>query len=59
MSVKKSSQLILLDRLSRLTIQQVAKWLGAEGARLLKETGKWNVRVRTLSATTGPGIFDE
>ena len=40
MAVKKSSQLTLHDRLSRLTIQQAAKWLGPDGARLLKESGK-------------------
>jgi superfamily II DNA or RNA helicase len=40
MAVKISSQLTLRDRLSRLTIQQAEKWLGAEGKRLLAEAGK-------------------
>lgn len=40
MAVKKSSQLTLHDRLSRLTIQQAAKWLGPNGAKLLADAGK-------------------
>ena len=40
MAVKKSSQLTLHDRLSRLTLAQAAKWLGPSGAKLLADAGR-------------------
>jgi superfamily II DNA or RNA helicase len=40
MAVKKSSELTLHDRLSRLTLQQAEKWLGPDGKRLLTEAGR-------------------
>src|SRR5437867_3524286 len=49
MAVKKSSQLTLHDRLSRLTIQQAAKWLGPDGPRLLKECGKREIDPGSVS----------
>jgi superfamily II DNA or RNA helicase len=58
MSVKKSSQLTLHDRLSRLTMQQAVKWLGPEGARLLKEAGKSDVEIDPAEVSwPNPGTF--
>jgi superfamily II DNA or RNA helicase len=37
MPVKSSAQLTLRDRLSRLTPAQAAKWLGTDGARLMRK----------------------
>ncbi len=45
MAVKRSSQLTLHDRLSRLTLPQAAKWLGPEGAKLLSDAGKTQIEI--------------
>ena len=41
MATKKSSNLTLKDRLSRLTYLQACKLLGGDGKRLIAEGGKW------------------
>ena len=43
MTTKKSSELTLKDRLSRLTFQQACQALGPDGARLIREGGKHEV----------------
>jgi superfamily II DNA or RNA helicase len=43
--IKKSSQLTLHDRLSRLTLAQAAKWLGPGGAKLLADAGKSQLEI--------------
>jgi hypothetical protein len=45
MSTKKSSDLTLYDKLSRLTFAAAAKHLGTEGPRLLAEGGKYDIDI--------------
>ena len=51
MAVKKSSQLTLRDILSRLTLPQAAKWLGADGALWLRECGRGEFELNPADAT--------
>ena len=44
MTTKKSSELTLKDRLSRLTIRQACQALGPEGQWLIREGGKFEVQ---------------
>ena len=44
-STKKSTQLTLIDKLSRLSYQQTLKLLGSDGPRLLRAGGRWDFRI--------------
>ncbi|MBC8869902.1 MAG: DEAD/DEAH box helicase [Planctomycetes bacterium] len=45
MATKKSSQLTLRDKLSRLTFDQARKLLGEEGSKLIAEGGKYEIDI--------------
>src|SRR5438477_5813069 len=44
-SAKKSTELTLIDRLSRLSYQQTLKLLGSEGPKLLRAGDSWDFRI--------------
>jgi hypothetical protein len=44
-SAKKSTELTLIDRLSRLSYQQTLKLLGMDGAKLLRAGDSWDFRI--------------
>src|SRR5438552_13732609 len=44
-STKKSTQLTLIDKLSRLSYQQTLKLLGSDGPQLLRAGGRWDFRI--------------
>jgi len=44
-SAKKSTELTLIDRLSRLSYQQTLKLLGSEGPKLLRAGDRWDFRI--------------
>src|SRR5207249_3911198 len=44
-STKKSTQLTLIDKLSRLSYQQTLKLLGSGGPQLLRAGGRWDFRI--------------
>src|SRR4029077_4528524 len=44
-STKKSTELTLIDRLSRLSYQQTLKLLGMDGAKLLRAGDSWGFRI--------------
>src|ERR1700741_3367012 len=44
-SAKKSTELTLIDRLSRLSYQQTLKLLGSDGPKLLRAGDSWDFRI--------------
>ena len=44
-SAKKSTELTLIDRLSRLSYQQTLKLLGSAGPKLLRAADNWDFRI--------------
>src|SRR5205823_12044395 len=44
-SAKKSTELTLIDKLSRLSYQQTLKLLGSDGPQLLRAGGRWDFRI--------------
>src|SRR5207249_6295917 len=44
-STKKSIELTLIDKLSRLSYQQTLRLLGSEGPKLLRAGDKWDFRI--------------
>jgi hypothetical protein len=48
MSTKKSTQLTLFDRLSRLNFMQAAKLLGPDGKQLLKAGGAHGIDIESV-----------
>ena len=44
-STKKSTELTLIDRLSRLSYQQTLKLLGSDGPKLLRAGDNWDFRI--------------
>ena len=44
-STKKSTDLTLIDKLSRLSYQQTLKLLGSDAAKLLRAGDKWDFRI--------------
>src|SRR5215467_12690278 len=44
-SAKKSTELTLIDRLSRLSYQQALKLLGSDGSKLLRAGDRWDFRI--------------
>src|SRR5260370_30661058 len=44
-SAKKSTELTLIDKLSRLSYQQTLKLLGSDGPKLLRAGDSWDFRI--------------
>src|SRR6267154_684456 len=44
-STKKSSELTLIDKLSRLSYSQTLKLLGSDGRKLLRAGDRWDFRI--------------
>src|SRR6266849_2809699 len=44
-SAKQSTELTLIDKLSRLSYQQTLKLLGSDGPKLLRAGDKWDFRI--------------
>src|SRR5260370_3649483 len=44
-STKKSTELTLIDKLSRLSYSQTLKLLGSDGPKLLRTGDKWDFRI--------------
>ena len=44
-SAKKSTELTLIDRLSRLSYHQTLKLLGSDGPKLLRAGDSWDFRI--------------
>lgn len=55
-STKKSTELTLIDKLSRLSYQQTLRLLGSDAARLLQAGNKWDFRIED-DAYLGPDLF--
>src|SRR5437899_9906629 len=55
-STKKSTELTLIDKLSRLSYQQTLKLLGSDAPRLLRAGDKWDFRLEE-DVYLGPDLF--
>src|SRR5206468_10686992 len=55
-STKKSTELTLTDKLSRLSYQQTLKLLGSDAPRLLRAGDKWDFRIEE-DVYVGPDLF--
>jgi hypothetical protein len=55
-STKKSKELTLIDKLSRLTYQQTLKLLGGDAPKLLRAGDKWDFRIEE-DVYLGPELF--
>src|SRR2546426_6058131 len=55
-SMKKSTALTLIDKLSRLSYQQTLKLLGSDAPRLLRAGDKWDFRLEE-DVYLGPDLF--
>jgi hypothetical protein len=55
-STKKSTELTLIDKLSRLSYQQTLKLLGSDAPRLLRAGDKWDFRIEE-DVYLGPDLF--
>src|SRR5438093_12397453 len=55
-STKKSTELTLIDKLSRLSYQQTLRLLGSDAPRLLRAGSKWNFRIEE-DVYLGPELF--
>ena len=55
-STKKSTELTLIDKLSRLSYQQTVKLLGNNAPKLLRNGGKWDFRIEE-DVHLGPDLF--
>src|SRR5690242_10691018 len=55
-STKKSTELTLIDKLSRLSYQQTLKLLGSDAPRLLRAGSKWNFLIED-DVYLGPDLF--
>jgi len=55
-STKKSTELTLIDKLSRLTYQQTLKLLGSDASKLLQAGGKLDFRIEE-DVYLGPDCF--
>jgi hypothetical protein len=56
LSTKKSTELTLIDKLSRLSYQQTLKLLGSDAAKLLQTGNKWDFRLEE-DIYLGPDLF--
>jgi hypothetical protein len=55
-STKKSTELTLIDKLSRLSYRQTLKLLGSDAPRLLRAGNKWDFRIEE-DVHLGPDLF--
>jgi superfamily II DNA or RNA helicase len=55
-STKKSTELTLIDKLSRLSYQQTVQLLGNNAPKLLRNGGKWDFRIEE-DVHLGPDLF--
>src|SRR5213594_3728606 len=55
-STKKSKNLTLIDKLSRLSYQQTLKLLGSDAPKLLRAGDKWDFRIEE-DVYLGPDLF--
>src|SRR3989442_5313352 len=55
-STKKSTELTLIDKLSRLSYSQTVKLLGSDGPKLLRAGDRWDFRIEE-DAYLGEDLF--
>src|SRR5689334_25114203 len=55
-STKKSTQLTLIDKLSRLSYRQTIKLLGSNAPKLMRAGDKWDFRIEE-DVYLGPDLF--